>query len=223
MKHGCNFRSDHDLEDSYDEFEDLVAHPFELAEPLEETLSRAGSRRGDVWLFCHDCERFFQEKHLRLGRHSFVAGRREQCPFCFSEGFDSDIVIWDWGKETDGNWPTCDGDLRYGLRLKRERIVWEHPSRRWGLREKVDGQLCLQVICDDRNQVLLPLSRFQRRSVKKGNFAHIERIADRLMKDPEAYGSRAIFLGEDIEQDIRYLARANAWERCEDNPPTPGW
>jgi hypothetical protein len=74
-------------------------------------LARAGSKAGDVWLWCLHCCRFFQAKHLKLDLFS----NWQQCPFddCGFAGFDIEILPWNNGAHEEG-WPSSTDELWYG-------------------------------------------------------------------------------------------------------------
>jgi hypothetical protein len=93
-----------DLED----FE-LVVLPS-LREILEDSAAP-----DDEWLWCIQCERFFQAKHLRIDH----LGNRQGCAFCDCAGFDCAVFPWDAFKDESGGevWPDSVKELAHGLSL----------------------------------------------------------------------------------------------------------
>lgn len=62
------------------------------------------------WLWCSECDRFFQAEHLRLD----PLGNRQGCPFCVGNGFGIDIFAWN--DSTRDDWPSFSGELHHGAR-----------------------------------------------------------------------------------------------------------
>ena len=68
------------------------------------------------WLWCVQCQGFFQAQHLRVD----VSGCREGCPICSASGFDAQIFDWNsWSAGVENPpwwWPMSTDELHYGLR-----------------------------------------------------------------------------------------------------------
>jgi hypothetical protein len=62
------------------------------------------------WLWCSECDRFFQAQHLRLD----PLGNRQGCAFCVGNGFGIDIFAWN--DSTSDHWPSFPGELHHGAR-----------------------------------------------------------------------------------------------------------
>jgi hypothetical protein len=81
-----------------------------ISEPLAHVIESA-QRPGEVWLWCIDCNRFFQAKDLRRD----FCGNQQGCAFCSGAGFDVVIFHWDaFRDEDDPAWPADESEIRYG-------------------------------------------------------------------------------------------------------------
>jgi hypothetical protein len=63
----------------------------------------------ESWMWCIECNRFFQAKHLRKD----FLGNRQRCAFCGVAGFG--VAIWPWDAWQADGWPTSEAELRHGL------------------------------------------------------------------------------------------------------------
>lgn len=85
---------------------------FIIVQPIEQVLKEAGADAPDVWLWCIECERFFQAKHLRVD----YLGNRQGCAFCRCAGFNVAIHLWDTFAEGSPHWPKDVKGLSYGMK-----------------------------------------------------------------------------------------------------------
>lgn len=96
-----------------DPSEDMEQFELVVTESLHDYLGRSANR-GEEWLWCIFCERFFQAKHLRID----YLGNLQGCAFCGCAGFDCAIFKWDTFREDDDpSWPASVSELEHGLRL----------------------------------------------------------------------------------------------------------
>jgi hypothetical protein len=83
----------------------------------------------ELWLWCSQCERFFQFRSLR---RDFL-GNQQGCAFadCDGAGFDVNIQPWDsLREEDDPRWPTSTAQLHHGLRSPSMEEFYEQVDRR---------------------------------------------------------------------------------------------
>ena len=86
-----------------------------LVEDLRKVLARSPHPE-EEWLWCLECTRFFQAKHLQIDSSS----SREGCPFCGAAGFNVDIYKWDALRhdEPGERWPKSESELSHGMELE---------------------------------------------------------------------------------------------------------
>ncbi len=105
-------------------------------EPLESVAARLASREdpAQCWLWCRECERFFQARHLR--RDSRVEGHR--CPFADCTGAGLGVALFLWNDHRDDRWPVSEVALSHGLRSPSMASYWN--TRAVKNRERVVAQ-----------------------------------------------------------------------------------
>jgi hypothetical protein len=83
-----------------------------MANPAYRLIKRSDFKAdgAETWLWCIQCESFFQEKHLGMNGHAV----REKCPFC--EGFGFGAAIFPWLAFREPHWPTTASELRHGAK-----------------------------------------------------------------------------------------------------------
>ena len=192
-------------------------YEFVIRESLDDLLAREGD---ELWLWCIDCNRFFQAKSLRVD----WMGNRQGCACCGAAGFDVAIFPWDVFRNDKEAWPTSTAELHHGQRLKtftlRRMIHFPDPRLECSVYITPDDRWIFVLHRDGGDTMIAELTPQDRAAALRNAWRRVERTARRWAKKPDRYFKPAdIFEGESSSQQRD--AVAGSWSATTVAKPVP--